>query len=107
MSIYQATANANSVIERATGRMVNTGLDVDYLAWVASGNAPDPYITPSPSQDDLDVISVKGNAKLNALASMTPAQIRAWYASNVNNFAQLLDAQITLALAVSILARRL
>jgi len=38
---------------------------------------------------------------------MTPAQVRAWVDANVTNLSQAQDAIKTLAIAVSILARRL
>lgn len=62
---------------------------------------------PAPSQDEQDAASAKVDAKLAALAAMTPAQVRTWVAANVTNLAQAQDAIATLAVAVSILARRL
>jgi hypothetical protein len=38
---------------------------------------------------------------------MTPAQVQTWVTANVTNLAQAQDAIATLAIAVSILARRL
>lgn len=54
-----------------------------------------------------DVIAAKAYSKLTALRNMTPAQVQAWVAANVTNLAQAQDAIATLAIAVSILARRL
>lgn len=54
-----------------------------------------------------DIAAAKAYAKLNALKNMSPAQVQAWVAANVTNLAQAQDAIATLAIAVSILARRL
>jgi hypothetical protein len=54
-----------------------------------------------------DLTAAKTYAKLNALKNMTPAEIQAWTAANVTTVAQCRDAVTTLAIAVSILARRL
>lgn len=62
---------------------------------------------PPPSQDEQDAAAARSYAKLTALRNMTPAQIQAWTAANVTNLAQAQDAITTLAIAVSILARRL
>jgi hypothetical protein len=54
-----------------------------------------------------DTQAAKADAKLVALAAMTPAQVRAWVAANVTNLADAKDALATLAVCVSILARKL
>lgn len=54
-----------------------------------------------------DVAAAKAYAKLTALKAMTPAQVQTWVAANVTNLAQTQDAIATLAVAVSLLARRL
>jgi hypothetical protein len=80
---------------------------VDVVAWVAAGNAilaPDPVVL---SQDDKDIAAARAYAKLTALMGMTPAQVQAWVAANVTTLAQAQDVITTLAIAVSILARRL
>jgi hypothetical protein len=58
-------------------------------------------------QDELDARAAKAYPKLQALLSMTPAQIQAWVVANVTNLAQAQDAISTLATAVGVLARRL
>jgi len=79
-----------------------------YLKWVADGNTPLPVDPdPAPTQDELDIIAAKNYEKLNALKNMTPTEIQAWVTANVNTLAQAKDAIQTLAIAVSILARRL
>lgn len=66
------------------------------------------YISPpEPSQDDQDRAAAKAYAKLNALKSMTTAQVQDWVKNNVTNLAQAQEAIATLAIAVSILARDL
>ncbi len=69
---------------------------------VVAFTAPKP-----PTQDQLDAAAAKAYAKLAALMTMTPAQVQAWVAANVTNLAQAQDAIATLAIAVSVLARRL
>ena len=54
-----------------------------------------------------DVATAKADAKLAALADMSPAQVRAWVAANVTNLADAKDVLGTLAIAVSIITRRL
>lgn len=54
-----------------------------------------------------DVAAAKNYAKLTALRNMTPAQVQSWVAANVTNLAQAQDAIATLAVAVSVLSRRL
>jgi hypothetical protein len=54
-----------------------------------------------------DVSAAKQYAKLQALKNMTPAQVGAWIDANINNLADAKDALKTLAIAVSVLARRL
>ena len=54
-----------------------------------------------------DAIAAKADAKLSALGNMTPVQVRTWVGANVTNLADAKDVLATLAVAVSILARRL
>jgi hypothetical protein len=79
-----------------------------YLAWLAAGNTPEPRDPdPPPTQDELDTAAAKTYAKLTALKNMTPAQVTAWCDADITNLATAKDALTTLAIAVSILARRL
>lgn len=59
------------------------------------------------AKDAADASNAKGDAKLNALATMTPPQARAWVAANVTNLADAKDVLATLAVAVSVIARKL
>jgi hypothetical protein len=56
---------------------------------------------------EADAAAAKGDAKLSALADMSPAQVRAWVVANVANLADAKDVLATLAVAVSVLSRRL
>ena len=88
-----------------------------YLEWLALGNVPlprDPQEVADEAAADAkavkntaDATAAKGDAKLRALANMTPAQARAWINANVTNLAEAKDALGTLAAAVVVLARRL
>lgn len=80
----------------------------DYLRWVAAGNTAAPADpNPLPTKDQLDLAELKNYAKLNALKTMSPSEIVTWANANVTTLAQARDAITTLAVAVSILARRL
>jgi len=59
------------------------------------------------AKDAADAQAARTYAKLIALRAMSPAQVQAWVAANVTNLVQAQDAIATLAIAVSILARRL
>lgn len=66
------------------------------------------YIPPRPdTPDEADAKAARGNGKVAALAKLTPAQVQAWVNANVNTLAEAKDAITTLAIAVSVLARRL
>lgn len=62
---------------------------------------------PAPTQDELDAAAARQYAKLKALAGMTPAQVQAWCQANITDLVSARDAITTLAIAVSVLARRL
>jgi hypothetical protein len=66
------------------------------------------YIPPRPdTPDEADAKAARSNGKLAALAKLTPAQVQTWVNANVNTLADAKDAITTLAIAVSVLARRL
>lgn len=54
-----------------------------------------------------DTTAANAYAKLSALRNMSPAQVQTWVNTNVTNLAQAQDAITTLAIAVSILSRKL
>lgn len=82
-------------------------LNAEFLAWVALGNTPVADPPPPLTQDQLDAVAARAYAKLTALKAMTPAQVIAFVQANVTNLVQAQDAIATLAIAVSILARRI
>lgn len=53
-----------------------------------------------------DAAAAKGDAKLLAIADMSPSQARAWVNDNVKSLADAKDVLATLAVAVSILSRK-
>lgn len=67
----------------------------------------DPYIPSPQPQSEIDISAAKNYAKLQALKYMSPTQVMDWVDSNVTTLAQARDAIKTLAIAVSILARRM
>ena len=85
-------------------------------------HTPDSYIAPPPpppptpeqvaaatqaAKDRQDATDAKTNAKLQALANMTPVQVGTWVNNNVTTLAQAIDTIKTLAIVSSVLARRL
>ena len=54
-----------------------------------------------------DAAAAKADAKLAALADMSPAQVRAWVTDNVKTLADAKDVLATLAVAVSVITKRL
>lgn len=79
-----------------------------YQKWIADGNTPLPQDPPPPpTQDEIDATAAKTYGKLAALKGMTPAQVQAWVDANVSTLADVKDALKTLAIAASILARRI
>ena len=93
----QTDANAvpapKNLFFSGTGFVVHTG--EDYVA------------PPVPTQDELDALAAREYAKLKALVGMTPAQISTWVDANVTTLATIQDALKTLAIAVSVLGRRI
>jgi hypothetical protein len=83
----------------ATGRHIKIGSPSQHTR--PTGTAP------PPSQDELEATAARAYPKLVALKGLTPAQVQTWVQANVTNLAQAQDAIMTLAIAVSILARRL
>ena len=81
---------------------------VDYQKWLSDGNTPLPKDpAPLPTQDEIDATAAKTYGKLAALKGMTPAQVQAWVDANILTLADVKDALKTLAVAASILARRI
>lgn len=85
----------------------------EYESWLQAGGIPDPMPIPPiepqppPTQQELDSVAARAYAKLTALRTMTPAQVITWVDANVTNLESAKDAIKTLAIAVSILSRRI
>lgn len=89
-----------------------------FLEWLKEGGVPEVFETSEEAAIRLakeeaealttqELLNAKSYPKLQALASMTPTQVKSWVDTNITNFAEAKDAIKTLAIAVSILARRL
>jgi hypothetical protein len=78
-----------------------------YSAGVFTGDIGIAQAAAAAAQNATDIATAKQYAKLTALSQMTPAQVKAYVTANVTTLAQAQDAITTLAIAVSILARRL
>ena len=108
---WKYTDATNTVVFRNNGKYESCLVSA-IADWIALGNTPDPADPPTAGQvqsakDATDAAAAKSDAKLVALATMNPAQVRAWVAANVNTLADAKDAIATLAVVDSILARRL
>jgi len=84
----------------------------EYLEWLELGNVPSSIDPPTEVelqaiQDEVDAIEARAHVKLQALRNMTPAQVQSWVTNNVKTLAQAQDAIATLAIGMSILARRI
>lgn len=90
----------------------------DYMAWIAAGNTPLPEFTPeeqaareaqaaAAAEEQEAILAVRAHQKLTALKDMTPAQVEQWVNTHVTNLTQAKEVLATLAVAVSVLARRL
>jgi len=84
----------------------------EYLEWCAAGNTPEPIDPPTAEelqviQDEVDAVEARTYTKLQALKAMTPSQVKSWVEANVKTLAQAQDAITTLAIGMSILARRI
>ena len=56
---------------------------------------------------EADAATAKADAKLSALADMSPAQVREWVNAQVKTLADAKDVLATLAVAVSVITKRL
>lgn len=114
--MYQFTKYVH-ILRLSDGAFVNPETNEEYKKWILAGNVPAPRdaqevadevaSTAKEGKNATDSNSARQDAKLQAFAAMTPMQVRAWIAANVANLADAKDALATLAVAVSILARRL
>jgi len=101
-TIHEVPKNALYAAKQGNGTYL-CYFEADRVSLPASVYPPDP----GPSRDEIDAEAARTYAKLKALIGMTPAQVQTWVAANVTNLAQAQDAIATLAVAVSVLARRL
>lgn len=104
-----ANTPANLAAAQATPN-AHVWVDGRRIVVYTSPDRPADKLTPEQiqaNQDAADAVAAKAYAKLSALAAMTPAQVQAWVSANVTTLAQAQDAIATLAIAVSLLARKI
>lgn len=117
--MYQKTQTANLVQRMSDGANLAVNGDHrwsrEYRDWLAAGNLPAEYAI-SAAEEVLDATKQKIEAdkavakqysKLRALTAMSPAEVQVWAEANVKTLPDAKDTIITLAIAVSILARQL
>ncbi len=102
---YKLTRSGNSVI--LDGKFVIPFIEsnndyVQYLNFLASGGVPLPADTePVPPQEEIDSAAARADAKLQLLASKTPAQIKTFVNSNLTLSTQA-DKDFIASIAVAI-----
>lgn len=74
---------------------------------IYTGEDVPPGPDPQEVKDAEDAYAAKQYTKLKNLIKMTPAEVQTWTAANITNITQARDAITTLAIAVSVLARKL
>lgn len=74
------------------GEWHNTQTSPEYLAFIRGGGAPDPYVKPPPSSEDLRAETFRSDVGrsdlMTRIRTATPAQIDAFIDNNVTNIAQ-------------------
>lgn len=104
MTPWKFTDDTNRVVFRI---LDSGGVESVLASALPPGTSVLPADAPVLSQDDQDAATVRQYAKLVALRNMTPAQVDAWVTANVTDLPSAKDAIKTLAIAVSVLARRI
>ena len=74
---------------------------------IYTGEDVPPGPDPQEVKDAADAYAAKTYKKLENLCKMTPDEVQAWVTANVTTLTQARDAITTLAIAVSVLGRRL
>ena len=87
-----------------------------YLAWLAAGNTPAPYVQPpeeaaaeaAEAQSRIDAQAIKADAKFQSLIGKTPQQAKNWVDSSFPSLTMPERKDLaTLVIAVGVLGRRL
>ena len=74
---------------------------------IYTGEDVPPGPDPQEGKDAADAYAARSYKKLENLCKMAPDEVTAWVTANVTTLAQAQDAITTLAIAVSVLGRRL
>jgi len=81
-------------------------VDAAAVAFIAAGKTAAAAAAAAQAKIAGDAVAARGDAKLLAIADMSPPQARAWVNDNVKTLADAKDVLATLAVAVSILSRK-
>lgn len=95
MAEYQLTADGGIVRTVDGAAIPNDPNNRDrqvYDDWRGAGNAPDPYVAPPPTPEQVRVTTFQNDANradmITRLRTATPAQIDSWVDANVTTLAQ-------------------
>ena len=111
----QAAFSVDCLFRVRKASRLRDDLELDIHALALLG-VVEPELPPTQAQIDFeaaqakaitDATAAKADNKLAALGNMSPAQVRAWVGANVTNLADAKDVLATLAVAVSVLARKI
>jgi DNA-binding CsgD family transcriptional regulator len=114
-NMYTLTAKPEIVIRNSDGASIPTNDPSnkqcsEYLAWIAAGNTPAPYVPPALTPRELREQALLADADradmVDKLKNASPAQIKTYITNNVTNLTQARDMLIKLALAIALIVRQ-
>ena len=77
-TLNQSGSSAQKYVDgQATGEWCNTQSNADYLAWLAEGNTPNPYVPPSPAPQQVPMWAVRTVLQNDGLFDQAQALIEA------------------------------
>lgn len=77
-TLNESGSSAQKYVDgQATGEWCNTQSNAEYLAWLAEGNTPNPYVPPSPVPQQVPMWAVRSVLKTNNLFDQAQTAINA------------------------------